>query len=81
MARTISDFIGGDPNQKKQPAHKTFFLDDVLERNPTQYCPSCDSTAVTQLRTHNAEGADYQCTSCKGTYEIVYCTRSEDAGH
>ena len=81
MAKTIGDFLGGDPNQKKKPEHKTFYMDDVVDTNPTQYCPSCDSSAITQLRTHNTEGADYQCNSCRGTYEIVYYRRGEDAGH
>ncbi len=81
MAKTIGDFIGGDPNPKKQPIHQTFYLDDVLERNPTQYCPNCDSSAITKLRTHNTDGANYECTSCRGTYEIIYYKRGEDAGH
>ncbi len=81
MGKTIGDFLGGDPNQKKQPEHKTFYFDDVVEKDPRQYCPSCDSTTIEQLRTHNTEGADYRCNSCRGTYEIVYYRRGEDVGH
>lgn len=75
MSKTIADFLG--MGKEKLPSHKTFFLDDVLEKNPIQYCPNCDSSSINRLRTHNPEGADYQCGYCRITYEIVYSIRRE----
>lgn len=76
MSKTLAEHL--QVPKQKTTSHTTYYLDDVLEKNPTKYCPNCTSTHVEILRTHNVDGTDYQCNSCRSTYELMMCKRSED---
>lgn len=79
MSKTLAEHLHVPKQQT--PSHITYYLDDVLEKNPTKYCPNCTSTKIEILHTHNVDGTDYHCNSCRSTYELVMYTKSEEFGH
>ncbi|MDD5192103.1 MAG: hypothetical protein PHH54_01255 [Candidatus Nanoarchaeia archaeon] len=77
MAKQIQEFLGMD-EKKDKPQSKVYYLDDILDKDPTLYCPNCDSCKIQLLHTHNEDGYDYQCNKCKFLYEIILCNRGDD---
>jgi len=76
MAKTIAEYF--EREDKKKPEHKTFYLDDVLDKNPREYCPNCESHQVKSLHTHNPDGYDFKCEKCQSAYTIMMCKQRED---
>ena len=85
MKKTIKELMGLDikKNEMKKeiPKHKSFFLDDLLDHDPTKICPECESSQIITLHTHNLDGHDYECKNCKFTYEVVLYNRGDDIYH
>lgn len=82
MTKTLAEYLHiPKEGSAAQPVHKAYYLDDVLEKNPTQYCPNCDSTKIKRLHTHNVDGVDYGCQTCRGTYELMHYTKREEFAH
>jgi len=85
MTKTIANWLNvnenGKPKENNPPQPRTFYLDDTLKNDPTQVCPNCESNEIDTINTHNVDGIDYKCDSCKFRYEIVYFTKRDEIGH
>lgn len=79
MAKQIKDFIS--PKEKWKPEHRDYYLDDVVENDPTKVCPRCNYRDLKVLHTHNVDGIDYGCRTCKLSYTIFDFEKGEDVGH
>jgi len=83
MKKTLGEFLGCPQGNKDQwpKEQRTYYLDDVLENDPTKFCPRCDSRTVRSQHTHNLDGIDYECYTCKLRYELHYSTKDEEMVH
>jgi len=58
MAKQIKDFLGLGKNLEIEDWKKekrTYFLDDVVENNPTKIYPRCNYRNLEILKTHNVD--------------------------
>ena len=77
MKKTIAEHLGLNRKNNIKPQNKVFYLDDVLDNNPGDYCPFCESSEVRSVNTHNPDGYDYKCNDCNSTYEIFLGNKGE----
>lgn len=79
MAKQIKDFLY--PKEKWEKEHRDYFLDDVVENDPTKVCPRCSYRDIKILHTHNIDGTDYECRTCKLSYTIFDFGKGEANPH
>lgn len=70
--KTLREFLRIE-EVKKPKEHLNFFLYSSFKNNPTDFCPSCESTEVRRLHTHNPDGMDFECYACRQTYTLNLC--------
>lgn len=76
MAKQIKDFLL--PEKKWKREHRDYFLDDIVENDPTKICPRCNYRELKRLHSHNLDGEDYECRNCKLTYTLWYFNKDEE---
>jgi len=81
MAKLISEFLNFN-NKKNENHRKTFFLDDILDNDPSKICPECDSSKVVMLTgLHDPDAYHYKCNKCGQEYKIILYKRAEADPH
>ncbi len=81
MKRTVAEHIGLNNEKEKKQECRTYFLDDLLEQDPRNICPGCESSKIRSLHMHDPDAYHYKCSDCNLQYELYLYTKKEAGAH